>query len=98
MWSEESCAFHSFVRPTFLGTPQPGRVIIAKALTSAAAGFVFGLVATGFGAGVGTLVMSARGALIQLGGGDYARLIDGGAGAASLWAVIGLALGALVRN
>ena len=86
------------IRPTLLGIPQRGTVIAAKAATSVAAGVIFGLAATALAAAVGTAAMSARGVTIQLHGGDYARLIGGGAGAAALWAGIGLGVGAVVRN
>jgi ABC-2 type transport system permease protein len=89
---------HGTIRPTFLTTPQRGRVVAAKAVTNMLAGLVFGLIATGVAAGVGTAVLSGRGVTIQLDGGDYALLLTGGAAAGALWAVIGLGLGALIRN
>lgn len=89
---------HGTIRPTFLGIPQRGRVVAAKAATSVAVGLAFGLVATGVAAGVGSAAISARGASLQLGAGDYARLLLGGAGGAALMAAIGLGVGAVVRN
>lgn len=89
---------HGTIRPTFLGIPQRGRVLAAKALTSAAVGVVLGLVATGVAAGVGTAALSARGVVIELGAGDYARLLLGGALGAALIAAVGVGVGALVRN
>jgi len=59
---------------------------------------VFGLVATGVAAGVGTAVLSGRGVNIRLDGGDYALLVLGGGAAAALWAAIGLGVGVIVRN
>jgi ABC-type transport system involved in multi-copper enzyme maturation permease subunit len=89
---------HGTIRPTLLGTPQRGRVIAAKAVTTMTTGLLFGLLASGVAAGVGAVILSGRGATIRLDGGDYALLVAGGAAAAALWAVIGLGIGALVRN
>src|SRR5215471_269565 len=46
----------------------------------------------------GALALSARGVEIVLGAGDLVLLVGGGAAAAALWAVIGVGVGALVRN
>jgi ABC-type transport system involved in multi-copper enzyme maturation permease subunit len=89
---------HGTIRPTFLTTPQRGRVVAAKALTSMLSGLLFGLIATGIASALGTAVLSGRGVTIHLDGGDYALLLAGGAAAAALWAVIGLGVGALLRN
>jgi ABC-type transport system involved in multi-copper enzyme maturation permease subunit len=89
---------HGTIRPTFLTTPQRARVVAAKSITSMMSGLVFGLIATGLAAAVGTLVLSGRGVTIHLDLGDYALLLAGGAAAAALWAVIGLGLGTIVRN
>jgi ABC-2 type transport system permease protein len=89
---------HGTIRPTFLGIPQRGRVLAAKALTSVLAGAALGLVAAGIAAAVGSSAMVARGAVLHLGAGDYTRLLLGGAAGAALMAAIGLGVGALVRN
>jgi ABC-2 type transport system permease protein len=86
------------IRPTFLITPRRGPVLAAKLAVSAVAGIVFGLVAEGVMASAATAALQARGIHLQLHGGDYTRLLVGGTAAAALWAVIGLGLGALVRN
>jgi ABC-2 type transport system permease protein len=89
---------HGTIRPTLLATPQRSRVIAAKAATSVVTGLSFGLLATGLAAGLGTAILSARGITIHLDGGAYALLLAGGAAAAAMWAVIGVGLGAVVRN
>jgi hypothetical protein len=89
---------HGTIRPTFLAIPQRGRVIAAKAATSVATGIIFGLLATALVAAVGATVMSTRGVTLHLQASDYARLIAGGAAAGALWAVIGVSVGAVVRN
>lgn len=89
---------HGTIRPTLLGIPKRERVLAAKAVVAALIGLGFGLAATGTATLVGMAAFSARGIDRQLGGGDYLQLIVGGAGAAALWAVVGLGVGSLVRN
>src|SRR5215510_15033856 len=86
------------IRPTFLVTPSRGPVLAAKLAVGAAAGIVFGLLAEVLMAGATTVALSARGIDNQLSGGDYLQLLAGGTTAAALWAMIGLGVGALVRN
>jgi ABC-2 type transport system permease protein len=89
---------HGTIRPTFLSIPQRGRVVVAKALVSMAGGLAFGLIATGLAVGIGTAVLDARGVTIALDAKDYTLLIAGGSAAAALWGVLGLGIGAMVRN
>lgn len=89
---------HDTIRPTLLAIPRRGTVITAKAVTSVLVGFAFGVIATGIAAGIGTAILSARGVSIHLDAGAYTLLIAGGAAASALWAVIGVGLGAIVRN
>jgi ABC-type transport system involved in multi-copper enzyme maturation permease subunit len=89
---------HGTIRPTLLATPQRGRIVAAKAAISVLTGLVFGLLATGIAAALGSAVLSARHVAIHLDGGAYALLLVGGAVAGALWAVIGVGLGAIVRN
>ncbi len=89
---------HGTIRPTFLVTPQRGRVVAAKVWAITLIGAGFGLAASALAAGVGTAALRVRGIEVQLDGGDYALLVAGGAAASALWAAIGVGLGALVRN
>jgi ABC-2 type transport system permease protein len=89
---------HGTIRPTFLVTPHRARVVVGKVLASMLFGAGFGLIATALAAGVGSVVLGARGIESQLDGGDYALFIAGGTGAAALWAPIGVGVGAVVRN
>jgi ABC-2 type transport system permease protein len=86
------------IRPTFLVEPRRGRVLAAKLAVSALAGFIFGLLAEGLMAAAAAIAFSLRGIPNELSGSDYARILAGGAAAAALWAMIGVGVGALVRN
>ncbi len=86
------------IRPTFLVSPRRWPVLAAKLAIGALAGIVFGLLAEGLMAAAATIAFSARGIPNLLTGGDYAQLLAGGAAAAALWAVLGVGVGALVRN
>jgi ABC-2 type transport system permease protein len=89
---------HGTIRPTFLVTPQRGRVLAAKVLASMFFGAGFGLIATGLAVGVGSAALRARGVEIKLDGGAYALFLAGGAAASALWAALGVGLGAVLRN
>jgi ABC-2 type transport system permease protein len=86
------------IRPTFLVTPRRTPVLGAKLAVSALAGVIFGLAAEALTLGATTVALSARGIDNQLDSGDYLQLLAGGTAAAALWAMIGLGVGALVRN
>jgi ABC-2 type transport system permease protein len=89
---------HGTIRPTFLVTPQRGRVVAAKVEASMLIGSAFGLFAAASAIGVGSVALATRGVAIRLDGGDYALLLAGCAAAAALWAAIGVGLGATVRH
>jgi ABC-type transport system involved in multi-copper enzyme maturation permease subunit len=89
---------HGTIRPTFLATPQRARVITAKIAVSGLAGLVVGLLAEGLTAGGEAAGLAARGIPIELSSGEYIQLLAGGSLAAALFAVIGVGVGALVRN
>jgi hypothetical protein len=89
---------HGTIRPTVLVTPRRGRVIAAKVWASALIGAGLGFAACVVATVVGTAALRTRGIEVELDGGDYALLLCGGAAAAAMWAVIGVGLGAIVRN
>jgi ABC-2 type transport system permease protein len=89
---------HGTIRPTLLATPRRPRVIAAKVAASALAGTAIGLLAQTLTAGGEAAGLAARGIAIELDSGDYAQLLAGGALASALFAVIGVGVGALVRN
>jgi ABC-type transport system involved in multi-copper enzyme maturation permease subunit len=86
------------IRPTFLVTPSRTRVIAAKVITSMLAGVGIGLVVQSLTAGGEAAGLAARGVHIELGSGEYAQLLAGGALSAALFAAIGVGVGAIVRN
>jgi hypothetical protein len=89
---------HGTIRPTLLVTPRRGRVVTAKLLASGLAGLAAGILAEGLAAALETAGLAARGIPISLTGGDFARLLSGGAIGAGLFAAIGVGIGAAVRN
>jgi ABC-type transport system involved in multi-copper enzyme maturation permease subunit len=89
---------HGTIRPTFLATPDRGRVIAAKVAASALAGVALGLLAEALTAGIESAGLAVRGIHVASTAGDYVQLLLGGAAAAALWAAIGVGVGALVRN
>jgi ABC-2 type transport system permease protein len=89
---------HGTIRPTFLVTPWRGRVVAAKVAASALIGAGFGLAAAAVAAGTAASILPARGIEIELDAGDFALMMVAGGAAAAFWAVIGVGVGAVVRN
>jgi ABC-2 type transport system permease protein len=89
---------HGTIRPTFLVTPERGRVVAAKVWVSALVGAGFGLAASALAAGVGAAALGVRGIDVRLNEGDVALLVAGGAAAAAPWAAIGVGVGAVLRS
>jgi hypothetical protein len=86
------------IRPTFLVEPKRSPVLAAKLAVGAVTGLAYGLLAEGLMATFAAIAFSLRGIPNELTGADYVRILLGGAAAAALWAVLGVGLGALVRN
>jgi hypothetical protein len=86
------------IRPTFLFTPVRSRVISAKLAASMLAGLAFGVVGEGLGFTVSYLALRGRGIHIVLGDRDIALLLAGTVAGVVLWAAIGVAVAAIVRN
>ena len=89
---------HGTIRPTFLVTPQRGRVVAAKATVCVLVGAVFGLVAAVIAVGTGTATLDGRGVEVLVDTADAALLVAGGTIASALWAAIGVGVGAIVRR
>jgi hypothetical protein len=86
------------IRPTFLVEPRRSPVLVAKLAIGALTGLVYGLLAEGLMATFAAIGFSLRVIPNQLTGSDYTRILLGGAAAAALWAILGVGVGALVRN
>ena len=89
---------HGTIRPTFVVTPQRGRVITAKVISSLLMGLVFGAFAIGLSFGIGYAVLAARGAHLALDRNHVLLLVLGTIGMTALWAALGVGFGAVIRN
>jgi ABC-type transport system involved in multi-copper enzyme maturation permease subunit len=88
---------HRTATPTFLTTPRRGRVVIAKLVAYALAAVPFALVVLAVNYGVVAVAAGARGAVPSLTGDNLQVLANSGL-ALVVYTVIGVGLGALVRN
>jgi ABC-2 type transport system permease protein len=86
------------IRPTLLVTPRRTRVIAAKLGAGVLAGAAVGLLAEALTATGEATGLGLRAIHVELGAGDYAQLLAGGALAGALFAAIGVGVGAVVRN
>ncbi|CAN5579633.1 ABC transporter permease [soil metagenome] len=89
---------HGTIRPTFLITPDRGRVVSAKVWASMLIGIGFGLAAGAVAIAVGIAALRSREIDVWVDASDIANLLVGGAVAAALWAAIGVGVGAVVRD
>ena len=88
---------HRTATPTFLTTPRRGRVVIAKLAAYALVAVPFALVVVAVNYGVAAVAAGARGAVPALSGENLQVLANSGL-ALVIYTVIGVGLGALVRN
>ena len=89
---------HLTATPTFLSVPRRGTVIGAKLLTYFVAGLLLGVVAVAVSVAVAAPWLSARGFTVDLGSDNAVRIIVGGIIASGIWGIIGVGVGALLRN
>jgi ABC-type transport system involved in multi-copper enzyme maturation permease subunit len=83
---------------TYLGSPNRRRVLLAKTLTVAGAGAIFGLISGLLATGVGLTFVAGHGYHVTLGTGTLAAHIAGAAVGAALFGAIGAGVGALLRS
>jgi ABC-2 type transport system permease protein len=88
---------HRTATPTFLTTPRRGRVVAAKLLAYALAAVPLALVVLAVNVLVVYVAAGARGAVPDLDGDDLRVLLSSGL-ALVVYAVIGVGIGALLRN
>jgi ABC-2 type transport system permease protein len=89
---------HGSITDTFLSCPDRRRVITAKLAVYGLAGAAAGLVSSAVAIGVTAAWWAAKGGSLQLSSADTWLTLGGGLAACFAFAVIGVGLGALVRN
>jgi hypothetical protein len=89
---------HGTAADTFLTTPRRHRVLAAKLVVGAALGLVVGLVTAVASLGVARGVYAAEGASFPLQDGEVWATLAGTLVYTTLFAVVGVGLGTLVRN
>jgi ABC-2 type transport system permease protein len=88
---------HRTATPTFLASPHRGRVIIAKLLAYAVAAIPMAVIVIAVDVLVVSVYAGARGAAPSLSG-DNLRVLGGAWAALVIYTVIGVGVGALLRN
>ena len=88
---------HGTATPTFLVTPQRGRVVAAKVVALALAGVALAAASAVVALGIGLPWLRSEGVEVAVGADAGARLL-GLAATSALHAVLGVGLAALVRN
>jgi ABC-2 type transport system permease protein len=83
--------------PSLLATPKRSRVLAAKAIAAAAAGIVIALVSWVAMATTASFIARSEGTSLVLDAGAW-RALGGAVLAGALWGVIGVGLGAIIRN
>lgn len=86
------------IRPALLAVPRRGLVLGAKVAVSMLIGTVFGLAASAVAAAVGSAALIERGFTLQVTGADLIQFLAGCSAGAMMWSVIGVGVGAVVRN
>ena len=89
---------HGTITPTLLVTPRRTPVLFAKLVVLGAVGLVIGLLAFGEAAGIALPVLASRHIAVHLSTGGLVEIVAGGALATALFALVGVGLGAIVRN
>ncbi|WP_417564602.1 ABC transporter permease subunit [Microbacterium sp.] len=89
---------HQTLTPTFLATPRRGQVLTAKALVGIVIGVAYAIVALVAAVGPGAGFLAGFGQDAELGSSDTWAMFGRIVIAFVLWVLIGLGVGALVRN
>ena len=89
---------HGTVVDTYLTTPRRGRVVAAKLAVGAVLGLLVGLVTAAGSVAVAGAAYAARDATFPLGDGEVWASLAGTLAYTTLFAVLGVGLGSLVRN
>jgi hypothetical protein len=89
---------HNTITATLLATPRRGRVVSAKVVAITLVGVVFGLLSIALALAIAMPWLSAKGAPVPLGDSDVQLTLLGNLLVLVLFGLIGLGVGALVRN
>lgn len=89
---------HKTLTPTFLATPRRGVVLLAKLGTGLAFGVLYGLLAAVAAVAVGAGVLAAFGIETGMGSPDTWAMLGRMVLASVLWVLVGIGVGATVRN
>ena len=89
---------HGTIVPTLLASPRRGRFVAAKLVSQAALGAILAIAVSVIGLITGTVYLASRDVSVDLLSGDVALTVSAVALVVTLYAVMGAAVGALVRN
>lgn len=89
---------HQTATPTFLSMPRRGKVVGAKLITYAAAGLAYATACTAVDLAVALPWLASEDVHVVLSGTDLARTLAGVVLEVALYAVLGVAIGCLMRN
>jgi ABC-2 type transport system permease protein len=89
---------HGTITPTLLVTTDRRRLMAAKLVAHVLAGLVIGLISFGAGSAIALTALSLRDVPSELTTGEVLGIVAGGTAGTGLFAVLGVGLGALVRN
>lgn len=89
---------HGTITPTLLVAPDRQHVLLAKLAALVLAGLALGLVAFTAATAIALPVLASRDVPSELAGADVVAIVAGGTVGAGLFAALGVAVGALVRN
>ena len=88
---------HGTIVPTLLAAPRRGRVVSAKAIVAGTAGAIGGAIAWFAMTGAAIVVASSEGATLTLDATAW-QTFAGMLGAGAAWGILGVLIGAVVRN
>jgi ABC-2 type transport system permease protein len=89
---------HGTSADTFLTTPRRHRVVLAKLLVGAAVGLAVGILTSAACVGIASLLFDLKGSTFPFGDGDVWLTLGGTLVYTTLFAVLGVAVGTMVRN
>ncbi|MCR2813265.1 ABC transporter permease [Microbacterium sp. zg.Y1090] len=89
---------HKTLTPTFLATPRRGRVLTAKVIVGIGLGLLYGVIGIVASTGPSAGLLALQGVDTQLGDTDIWAMLGRMLAAFVLWVLIGIGVGALVRN